>query len=553
MNVTVRRCTRLSTLIALALTALSSSAQTRLVISQMYGGGGNTGAQFTNDFLELYNPTSSAISLNGLSIQYAAATSAAWNSVALPAAVVQPGHYFLIQAAAGTTVPNSPLSPPADFVVPAAGSSGNPLNFSATAGKVAIVHGAAALTLACPVPSAYVTLIGYGPTANCYEGTGPAPAPSNTTADVRANPNADNFDNPSDFTIAAPTPHNSGSAAAPVTPPTLAINAIQGVKSTTASTLSPYAGQQVTTKGVVTAVLSNAFFIQSRDVDADTNPLTPEGIEVFTGSPTSAAAVLGNFVQVTGTVQTFPAATASHTPATEITSPTITLVSAGNALPTPIALTSAQLTPSGGLYQLTPYEAMRVSIASLISTSGTNGSITAANEANELATSTGYFYAVITGTPRPFREPGIDIRDPAVPGTPATVAHFDDNPERILVDSVIAGGTSIEISTGAVLPNVTGVLDFTFSNDSFYDPSRLILDASYNRANVVPGMTVQPVPLPGANEFVVASFNIERFYNPAKPPRTISTTSPQASPASTAAHPQALSPPARPSSPRPSM
>ena len=74
-------------------------------------------------------------------------------------------------------------------------------------------------------------------------------------------------------------------------------------------------------------------------------------------------------------------------------------------------------------------------------------------------------------------------------------------------------GRSLEISTGAMLPNVTGVLDFTFSADSFYDPSRLILDAAYNRAQVVAGMTVQAVPLPASTEFTVASFNIERFYN----------------------------------------
>jgi hypothetical protein len=145
--------------------------------------------------------------------------------------------------------------------------------------------------------------------------------------------------------------------------------------------------------------------------------------------------------------------------------------------------------------------------------SGTNGSITSANEANELATSTGYFYAVISGTARPFREPGIDIRDVAVSGAPAAVAKFDDNPERILVDSTIAGGTSLEISTGARLSNVTGVLDFTFSNDSFYDPSRLILDASYDRTQVTGGITVQPVPVPSSSQFTVASFNIERFYN----------------------------------------
>ncbi len=55
------------------------------------------------------------------------------------------------------------------------------------------------------------------------------------------------------------------------------------------------------------------------------------------------------------------------------------------------------LTPSGGLYQLTPYEGMRVTVASMTAVSGTNGSITSANEPTETATSTGYFYAVITG------------------------------------------------------------------------------------------------------------------------------------------------------------
>jgi predicted extracellular nuclease len=295
------------------------------------------------------------------------------------------------------------------------------------------------------------------------------------------------------------------------TPPTVEIHDIQGVKSTTALTVSPYVGQKVTTTGVVTAVLSNAFFIQSLNPDA--NPLTPEGIDVFTSSKPPATAAVGNVVSVTGTVATFPSTTASHTPATEITAPTITLVSTGNPLPAPIVITASMLTPSGGLYQLTPYEGMRVSIASMTSISGTNGSITSANEATETATSTGYFYAVITGTARPFREPGIDIRDAAIPGAPANIAKFDDNPERILVDSTIAGGTSLEISTGAVLPNVTGVLDFTFSSDSFYDPSRLILDTTYDRTKVTAGMTVQAIPAATSNQFTVASFNIQRFYN----------------------------------------
>jgi predicted extracellular nuclease len=51
------------------LASITASAQTSLVISQMYGGGGNSGAPYTYDYLELYNPTASPISLNGVSYQ----------------------------------------------------------------------------------------------------------------------------------------------------------------------------------------------------------------------------------------------------------------------------------------------------------------------------------------------------------------------------------------------------------------------------------------------------------------------------------------------------
>ena len=131
----------------------------------------------------------------------------------------------------------------------------------------------------------------------------------------------------------------------------------------------------------------------------------------------------------------------------------------------------------------------------------------------ETQTSNGEFYAVITGTPQPFREPGIDLRDPVVDPTKQT-AVFDDNPERIFVDSgFLTGATPVNVSTGAVLPNVTGVLDFSDSYDDNYVPARLLIDPAYNTANITPGITVQPVALPTANQFTVASFNIERFYN----------------------------------------
>ncbi len=521
MSILLRRfCFLLITIAVVICAAPFCSAQAGLVISQIYGGGGNSAATYSNDFIELYNPTTSAISLGGLSVQYASATGTSWNAATLPALSLASGHFYLIQAAAGSGTYAALPAP--DLILTLSNVSQNfVINLSATAGKVALVSNTTPLTVACPTGATILDFVGYGATANCSEGNLPAPTTTNNTQSIiRTIPSVDSNVNAADFSTASPpNPRNStGSITGPVIPPVLAIHTIQGVKSTTAMAVSPYAGQQATTSGVVTAVLSNGFFIQARDSDADANLLTPEGIEVFTGSAPSAIVLLGNIVTVTGTVQTYPAVTASHTPATEITSPAITLVSTGNPLPTPIALTTTQLTPSGGLYQLTPYEGMRVSIASVTAVSGTNGSITSANEAAEQATSAGYFYGVITGTPRPFREPGVDIRDPLVPGTPAGVAHFDDNPERILVDSILAGGTSIETSTGAVLTNVTGVLDFTFSSDAYYDPSRLILDAAYSRGNVTAGITVQPAPLPASNEFVVASFNIERFFNPAHTP-----------------------------------
>ncbi len=46
-----------TSLVAIPLTATANPAGTGLVISEVYGGGGNAGATYTNDFIELYNPT----------------------------------------------------------------------------------------------------------------------------------------------------------------------------------------------------------------------------------------------------------------------------------------------------------------------------------------------------------------------------------------------------------------------------------------------------------------------------------------------------------------
>jgi uncharacterized protein len=175
----------------------------RVVVSQVYGGGGNSGATYTHDFIELYNAGTAPASLAGWSVQYASATGSSWQVTAL-SGTIQPGRYYLVQQAAGAGG-TTPLPTP-----DATGST----NMSATAGKVALVNVGTALSGTCPAGSAVVDFVGFGSTANCFEGTGPTPAPSNVNAVLRAESGCrDTDDNAADFAAGAPTPRNSASPA----------------------------------------------------------------------------------------------------------------------------------------------------------------------------------------------------------------------------------------------------------------------------------------------------------------------------------------------------
>src|SRR4051812_34652002 len=108
-----------------------AATETGIIISQVYGGGGNSGAVYTNDFIELFNPTSSSITLSGYSIQYGAATTTTNLAVnPLPTSVtIGPGQFYLIQAAAGAG--GTTALPTADATIAQ--------NLSGTVGKVALV------------------------------------------------------------------------------------------------------------------------------------------------------------------------------------------------------------------------------------------------------------------------------------------------------------------------------------------------------------------------------------------------------------------------------
>jgi len=277
----------------------------------------------------------------------------------------------------------------------------------------------------------------------------------------------------------------------------ISINQIQGSGIT-----SPIVSTVVTTTGIVTARKSNGFFIQTPD-PGDGNPLTSDGLFVFTSS--APAVAVGDSVFARGTVLEFiPGADPNQQPVTELgTFAVFSIVSSGNPLPAPVTITAAD-TLVNDVNNLERFEGMRVFVPSLTATAPTDGFT---NESAATSTSDGVFYAVVTGVPRPFREEGIDVSDPLPAGAPPTVPRWDANPERIRVDSDSqTGATALDVTSGAVVTNVTGVVDYSFRTYTILpDPSPV--------PTVTGNITFTPVPVPFASEYTVAAFNLERFYD----------------------------------------
>jgi predicted extracellular nuclease len=192
------------TVLAALLAGLSApvfAAPGGVVISQVYGGGGNSGATYKNDFVELLNTGDTAVTLNNWSVQYASSAGTTWQVTRLPASVtLAAGQYYLVHEAAG--------SGGTDALTP---DTAGTIAMSASAGKVALVNTTAALAGAKPVDNV-VDFVGFGTAANYYEGSGPTAPPSNTLAVLRKNSGClDSNDNSSDFVTGAASPRTTGS------------------------------------------------------------------------------------------------------------------------------------------------------------------------------------------------------------------------------------------------------------------------------------------------------------------------------------------------------
>ncbi|MEI2713427.1 MAG: ExeM/NucH family extracellular endonuclease [Nocardioides sp.] len=183
----------------IAAPAGANPAGTGLVINEVYGAGGNSGALFNADFVELYNPTASAIDLAGLSIQYRSAGGGSGGAPYALSGSVPAGSTYLIRMSnvgangAELPTPNATASPA--FSMAAAG------------GQVLLVNGTEQATATGNLAgvAGIVDMVGATSSATSYE-TSPTTVAGSATNSLNRSAGADTDVNSADFTTAAPSP-----------------------------------------------------------------------------------------------------------------------------------------------------------------------------------------------------------------------------------------------------------------------------------------------------------------------------------------------------------
>jgi Lamin Tail Domain len=197
-----------STSASITIADCSLNSASRVVISQVYGGGSNQGppaGTFNADFVELFNRSTQVVDLTGWSVQYSSSTSLLGfdnpNDRVLLSGVIRPGQYLLVRMSDPGTI-GSTLPTPDFFNTSGDGGMGN------TGGRVALVRSSNLLLASC-TSSDIEDFVGYGQASICFEGASATANTANDSAAIRVAAGATDRDqNFADFVVAAPTPRN---------------------------------------------------------------------------------------------------------------------------------------------------------------------------------------------------------------------------------------------------------------------------------------------------------------------------------------------------------
>ncbi|WP_078408493.1 lamin tail domain-containing protein [Priestia abyssalis] len=480
----------LSSLVISSTVKAETNTADHIVISEVYGGGGNSGATLKNDFIELYNPADQAVSLDGWSVQYASSKGLFSTNKTELKGIIQPKSYYLVQQAAGDNAAAEPL--------PAPDTEGK-IAMSSSSGKVALVRNEEAVT--GKNDTDVVDFVGYG-SANEFEGDTPTDSLSNTTSAQRKDSSIDTNNNKADFEVKEPTPINSfgqtseqpGDGGDTDTPgdgeipgPTLRIRDIQG-----ASHTSPFAGREVTNiQGIVTAVEARGFYIQDDQPDQEVK--TSEGIYIY---KSNAGVQVGDKVSVDGEVKEH--GYDGELTITELIDATVKKISSDNSLPSPIVLGEGEyilpttIIDNDGFNEFDPKEDgidffesiegmyVQVANAKVVGPTDKNGEIKVV--------------------------PGNQPLDATYTTAGGILLEEDDaNPERVIIDDIIVKDEP-QVKVGDSFNNVIkGVIHYSYGNYKLFNTEAL--------PEVIEGKAAQEATAIDFDkkQLTIASYNVENF------------------------------------------
>jgi 5'-nucleotidase len=279
--------------------AAANPAGSGLVINEVYGAGGNSGALYNADFVEILNPTGASIDLLGKYVSYRSSSGSAGGSPIALKGSLPAGEQFVVRMSATA---GSASAVPADLV------ASPTVSMAAGGGQVFLTDNAQAITATGQMAGRdhVIDMVGLDGSTS-YEGTGAGPTATATSSAQRTG-GTDTDNNTADFSLAAPTPTGCGCFTA-ANVGSKSIAEIQGTTDT-----SPFVYDTATTRGVITAAYPtggfNGFFMQTEGTGGATDATAgSDGVFVFGSQAMASTPTVGDFVEVTGSVSEFAGST----------------------------------------------------------------------------------------------------------------------------------------------------------------------------------------------------------------------------------------------------
>ena len=262
---------------------------------------------------------------------------------------------------------------------------------------------------------------------------------------------------------------------------------------------SEFEGDRVATRGVVTAIATNGFYIQ--DAEGDGNRATSDAVFVFTGSAPPALVQLGVTLDVTGSIAEYQAGGASthNLTQTQITGAQIDLSAQQGTVPVAVSIGAGGYAPPtevidddgrtvfdpghDGVDYWESLEGMLVDVPNPVAIGPTNdhGEIWVLADRGDHATGTR------TGAG------GLMLSE------------TDQQPERIQIDDDLIGGKAPKVNVGAELGTVQGVVGYNFGWYEVQATKPITVEATGGLAPEVTALTGD------RDHMTVGSINLENL------------------------------------------